>query len=168
LPNVVFAYDTKNLFACDTDGNIIKFDIENKKTIKYEITALQGINYSLQSASVKGKYLIIRKEVIYQGEMKDHGFAIVNLSNKTVTDLYSMTNLNFNFEDIFDSTGIILTTEYFSPRIYDNKGFISPDLKRIAFAVYSIGGFDETISTRHPDDLPGLWYLDISSLNLTE
>jgi hypothetical protein len=163
LPPFVVSYDTKNVFAQDTDGNIVEFDIENKKTTKYEIPDLQGIEYYLQSVSTKGKYLIIRKAFTYQDKIDDKGLSIVDLSNKTVTDLFKMSNLGFDANELVREGGADnLVTQ-------DVKGFISPDLKTIAFAIQTLPGFESTTSTRDPnEDLPGLWYLDISSLNLTE
>ncbi|OHD57589.1 MAG: hypothetical protein A2Y33_06005 [Spirochaetes bacterium GWF1_51_8] len=164
--SIRFIVTYSNIIMTDGQGDFLLINLFDYSTNHISVPSLIGFAYSIESASPKEKYLVIRKPITYP-DFRDYGLAIVDLVDKTCSDLYSMDGVNYQ-SSLLNEPGVTLTEPIQSPLVWDSQGFISSDLKKIAFKVtYVPGGYD-SISGRSIDDLDGLWVIDISSLNLSE
>jgi hypothetical protein len=135
-------------------GKLVKIDLSDGSTNYIPLSGNTFVNY-IGSVSPKGKYAIIHIGDKYK--LYANGFAIVNTETGEVTPLYKASKK--------------LDIEGYSPYLVEEYGgFISPDLTKVAFLT---GGthesYGETTSGRTPESINRkIWYIDISSLNLTE
>jgi len=138
-------------------GELLSFDINEYSISTNKFPDIDG-KFWIRSWSPKRRYIVIRDEVRATNNshsLLDSGVSIIDLETMTLTKLYNMKGVNFQ-----DRTS--------DADSHDRYGYISSDLKRVYIHVYIVPKFDGTISGRSPDELRGYWYIDISSLNLTE
>jgi len=135
-------------------GKLVKIDLSDGSTNYISLSGNTFVNY-VGSISPKGKYAIIH--IGDRNKLYANGFAIVNTETGEVTPLYKASKK--------------LDIEGYNPYLVEEYGgFISPDLTKVAFLT---GGthesYGETTSGRTPESINRkIWYIDISSLNLTE